>query len=127
MLPIDQDDPSSCSFGAFRRTRSKRARRQQHALLGILKLKRAHECLNFRCSDLVFPFLGLDIDLLESKPIERDNAVDSVVTAATNSSKSLSARTVAHRVKQIEHENFEESWTGADDDFQEIAMHFVAI
>ncbi len=42
------------------------------------------ECLHLRASHRVLPAFGLDVDLFEAKPVQRDHPVDPAVSRATH-------------------------------------------
>ena len=68
---------------------------------------RAVESLNFRTADRILPALGLDVHLLKTEAIKRDDPVDATVARAPDSQEIGTTSAVTHLMEQIQDDRLE--------------------
>jgi len=86
----------------------------------------AHELVNLRTTNRVFPAFGLEVDGVEAEAVFVDDAVDAFVGAfAGEPAGGVAPAAVAHRPHEVEHDLLEEQGRAVGDFVEELGGEFV--
>jgi hypothetical protein len=103
---VDQNDPfyRPCELNGLL---GKSGRRDEHPSIRPLPSQSAVKRLNFGSTHRALPSLGLDVDLFEAEPVERNHAVDSAIAGSPDAKEVGSPCAVSQLVEEVQDDSLE--------------------